>query len=553
MNNILVTAELIADSITIEKEVLLNTHWNGENPEAYKIIKDLENFNTYENRILIRIDKAILDEDIRFLLEEYKKNSSKLLRFMNGDFRRLKSKLVSFYKNETPISKDTVISDLEELLECQKVRDEIRSNEINGKNLFGHYWNAEKTDTQFLIDFTQWIVSFRKLIIENKITDRALDIVSSGVNSQEIEKTVSDVTQNASEFIKSLNELNKYLYMEYNLENINFIDLDSILNFLRERMNEYAQIKEYIQSFYKLKPPMGDDILIKDLKELLVCKDIRTDIRNNELGKNLFGSYWDYEKSDTSVLIELSKWLTEFNKLLSKGKITEQALDIVSSGVNGQEIEKTISEISPIKEEIINTIVKLDNYLHFKEDIKEWSINNLKSQLNIYHSEINSLPNWSQFILGRNEVKKTIANNIIETINSDELKPDDILACFEGNFADSLLRKVFSDIPAISSFVGNLHEKKINSFKELDNKLIALNRLRVIRDLYNNRPPLYISASPRLELGILKSEFTRKRRHMPLRKLFLTVGNLIQKIKPCFMMSPLSIAQYLVSQVVSKI
>ena len=47
------------------------------------------------------------------------------------------------------------------------------------------------------------------------------------------------------------------------------------------------------------------------------------------------------------------------------------------------------------------------------------------------------------------------------------------------------------------------------------------------------------------ELGILLSEFNRKRRHMPIRKLLSAAGGLIQEIKPCFMMSPLSVAQFI--------
>ena len=44
---------------------------------------------------------------------------------------------------------------------------------------------------------------------------------------------------------------------------------------------------------------------------------------------------------------------------------------------------------------------------------------------------------------------------------------------------------------------------------------------------------------------ILAGEFTRKSGHMPVRKLLEKTGGLIKQIKPCFMMSPLSIAQYL--------
>jgi superfamily I DNA and/or RNA helicase len=130
-------------------------------------------------------------------------------------------------------------------------------------------------------------------------------------------------------------------------------------------------------------------------------------------------------------------------------------------------------------------------------------------------------------------------------VDKDEIEAEDIIPCLEGNFADSMLRSLFIQEPALSRFVGDVHEKKINEFRELDSKIIKLNRFRIAEELYQNRPSLSSTASPRSELGVLKSEFSRKRGHMPIRKLLSICGGIIQNIKPCFMMSPLSIAQYL--------
>jgi len=52
---------------------------------------------------------------------------------------------------------------------------------------------------------------------------------------------------------------------------------------------------------------------------------------------------------------------------------------------------------------------------------------------------------------------------------------------------------------------------------------------------------------PNSEVGILKYEIAKKRRHMPVRKLFGTIPNLLPRLKPCLLMSPLSVAQYLES------
>jgi very-short-patch-repair endonuclease len=47
------------------------------------------------------------------------------------------------------------------------------------------------------------------------------------------------------------------------------------------------------------------------------------------------------------------------------------------------------------------------------------------------------------------------------------------------------------------------------------------------------------------EMGILNREIRKKRQHKPLRILFQETSNLLPRLKPCFLMSPLSVAQYL--------
>jgi superfamily I DNA and/or RNA helicase len=47
------------------------------------------------------------------------------------------------------------------------------------------------------------------------------------------------------------------------------------------------------------------------------------------------------------------------------------------------------------------------------------------------------------------------------------------------------------------------------------------------------------------EMGVIRGEIGRKRAHMPLRKLMKASGRTIQRIKPVFLMSPVSAAQFL--------
>src|SRR5262245_35079283 len=46
-------------------------------------------------------------------------------------------------------------------------------------------------------------------------------------------------------------------------------------------------------------------------------------------------------------------------------------------------------------------------------------------------------------------------------------------------------------------------------------------------------------------MGIIRAEIEKKRRHRAIRKLISDAGSAIQRLKPVFLMSPLSVAQFL--------
>ena len=100
----------------------------------------------------------------------------------------------------------------------------------------------------------------------------------------------------------------------------------------------------------------------------------------------------------------------------------------------------------------------------------------------------------------------------------------------------------------MSEFIGDLHEKKIARFSDLDKLVLRENAHRLIYKLEQTKPLIVGGASRGSEAGILLGEIGRKRGHMPIRRLLNQCGRLIQSIKPCFMMSPLSLAQFLEPQ-----
>ncbi len=314
---------------------------------------------------------------------------------------------------------------------------------------------------------------------------------------------------------------------------------------------DFKKAKKRISKLYLGKTPENDEIILQDLEELIKCQKLQLKImEQDELARSLFGSHWKREESEAENLKAISEWILKFRQALEEGRITEKILIILDSAQQ-YEIKQITREMHQDYDQILEYINQLDSYLHFDPDsalgdsLTKSPIDYLSSQISLLKVGLSGLQNWSRFSSSRGECLETVGKNLVELADKDEIEATDIIPCLEGNFADSLLRSLFLQEASLSRFVGEVHEKKINEFRELDRKIINLNRFRIAQELHQNRPSLSGTASPRSELGVLKSEFSRKRGHMPIRKLLSICGGIIQTIKPCFMMSPLSIAQYL--------
>jgi hypothetical protein len=83
-------------------------------------------------------------------------------------------------------------------------------------------------------------------------------------------------------------------------------------------------------------------------------------------------------------------------------------------------------------------------------------------------------------------------------------------------------------------------ESLLEQFKDLDSRLISNAHTAIVEACVARRPRS--SAGP---AAVIAHEANKKSRHKPIRRLLDETGSIVQALKPCFMMSPLSVSQYL--------
>ena len=110
----------------------------------------------------------------------------------------------------------------------------------------------------------------------------------------------------------------------------------------------------------------------------------------------------------------------------------------------------------------------------------------------------------------------------------------------ETAFAEACWKKAIAADSELAAFDGDRRGELVAQFVEIEER----SREAAVRGVRAR----YQAAIPHGALGemrVVRREIGRKRAHMPLRKLMQTAGGTIQKIKPVFLMSPISVAQFL--------
>ncbi len=121
----------------------------------------------------------------------------------------------------------------------------------------------------------------------------------------------------------------------------------------------------------------------------------------------------------------------------------------------------------------------------------------------------------------------------------------ELSAVFERSFGERWLVASADASGEIRSFNARAHEGVMERFGQLDKDLITLTRLTVASRLAERLPGPGAAVAASSEVGILRRELEKRSRHLPTRKLIEALPNLLPRLKPCFLMSPLSVAQYL--------
>lgn len=157
------------------------------------------------------------------------------------------------------------------------------------------------------------------------------------------------------------------------------------------------------------------------------------------------------------------------------------------------------------------------------------------------------LPAWIDHNRLRAEAEEMGLKPILDVYKATEALPKHLDAAFDYIFHFAVLRQAYVRYPELARFSGMTQDAARRRFQQLDRAIIGLQRHRLAAQLACVRISEGINWGSRrtwTNLHLIQHEIGKQKRHIPLRDLLLRAGKAIQEMKPCWMMSPASVAQF---------
>lgn len=302
-------------------------------------------------------------------------------------------------------------------------------------------------------------------------------------------------------------------------------EIITIKSYLKEQM-EYGDIKadlKILQKFNSLNVKYNEHL--KSARELFTFAIIGKDTDWNSL-KVLISNFEEFValSEKTGISLEWIKFISDKSKKAEFESIKKYLEDIIS------------------KKNLFYEFVEL-----FSEDIRTGLIDfeKLRIKLGKCLEQFETMDLWIDYRDCKASCEQNGLGGFAEQSEDIVFPEGQLNKVFLKAFYYSWIGNRVDEVKAIGGFNAKIHTANVDNFRELDTHQLPVAQIRIREKLINGMPDKSMFNRTGDEMSVLIHELGKKRKIMPLRKLFKSMPNLLLKLKPCLMMSPLSVSYFL--------
>ncbi|EXM40502.1 hypothetical protein RASY3_01150 [Ruminococcus albus SY3] len=274
--------------------------------------------------------------------------------------------------------------------------------------------------------------------------------------------------------------------------------------------------------------------------KLVRAAQLKTELDNSQAAaQEIFGALWQGEGSQYDTLADSLKKSVALREKLSAAPIdaaqkTSVAAKLGDSSMpeyNGDNLSKVLNELE-------------STYKTDTNHLTQGTVNDARGRISALTTEMPRLKDWSVLMSFCEKLDKAGAANIAEAYLGGKMDSSELVPAFDCAVAKAEVSLTVRNSKALSGFTGTLFEDTVRRLNDAHESFKKLTIQQLAAEL-SAKVPAPGEGAKSSELGILQRAIKSGGRMMSIRKLFDSIPNLLRRICPVMLMSPISVAQYI--------
>ena len=256
------------------------------------------------------------------------------------------------------------------------------------------------------------------------------------------------------------------------------------------------------------------------------------------------------EINDTTNFMELRTaldWAASFKALIAENSFSRKFIEDVCAGDSILQ-SKAAASLCALREWQARIAPNYKKFISlFDVGIKETLDNShltcLHDMVKNCKENITSLDDLIDYRMAEKKLVDLGIDTYLVVAKEADLDASEIIPIFKKCFFRSWLDAVTPRYSSIQEFRRSRQDDRIAQFRDLDKLHLEISKT-IVRSKLIERLPNFDTYSSG-EIALLQKEIKKQRKLMPIRSLITELPNLLPTLKPCVMMSPLSVSMYL--------
>jgi len=567
----------------MDRSQIDNPIWETRQGEIAQLVKQGQALRANRIELEGKISDVAWSTDLAAARRHLAAYGGSFFRWFNRDYREAVATFKGILKGEPPRTLSARLNILDAVISTQYTSRSMEDDPSlgqAGRDAFGTEWRGATSDWDVLAEVVAWDSAgrearlahgHRKVLANlerpelcqpslNALStrlrpsfDRLKSLLESldfdcnqafGVNSI-LSVPVRDLVERMSEWRDTPEILADWIGYQACRHRLDQVEMTPTISAIHEGRNTVEEALNDLET--KFHQALARDLADPHIERPEGVKAARiTTTRGADLrmlGPDAFGSEWKDILSDWAALEAIVNWDRHCReaKLLWNHRQHLSRLDSNDQLLPPLRLLSAHLKSVPNRLQVALKCVEFDVAEIFSQDSHlRVAIHDLLSRLRHWQGDPEGLSKWIGYQVRRKRLNAAGLSPLVAALHEGRIRADAADDQLRVSYYQAVIRDAFRRHKGLSEFDGRSYEQSIEEFRALDERRISMARGEVATAHYDAIP-----RSSGGEMAVVRREIEKKRRHKPIRQLLKDAGTAILAIKPVFMMSPISVAQYL--------